>query len=399
MDTHAPPRRPAQRRERGALSPMALLRPSSQPETVGPPGWLRQGSPFARYALLAYVLLVFYACLYPLTGWRDVGLPFWSFVTAPWPQYVTSFDLLANVALFFPLGGLAAFAFYPLLRGWAAWLAVCVFGLLLSGAIESLQTYLPDRVASNADILTNLIGTGLGAAFGARLAPSLLERGWLRIKRMRWFEPDASGGLVIASLWCVAQWPPQDLLFGNGNVAAVLSDFYSWLFEAYGLDTFWQWTPALIEAAELMTSALGVLSIGLLLSTLLRTKAPRWATIFVLVGLTVVLKTLIQRNVFLDTASTLWLSQSAAIGIVCGLTLCGLLLHASRLVRIRLAILSLTLSLAVVNLAPESDYLAAKLSALRPFKWQWLNFSGLLDMVALVWPFAAIVYLARRRPL
>ena len=66
-------------------------------------------SPLARYLLGAYWLLVVYGSLYPLSGWRDQGLSPLEFLVAPVPKYYTGFDLLANLAAYFPLGFLGVF--------------------------------------------------------------------------------------------------------------------------------------------------------------------------------------------------------------------------------------------------------------------------------------------------
>jgi len=46
-----------------------------------------RGSPLARLLLAVYLLLIVYASLYPLTGWRDSGDDPVSFLGAGWPRY------------------------------------------------------------------------------------------------------------------------------------------------------------------------------------------------------------------------------------------------------------------------------------------------------------------------
>ena len=50
-------------------------------------------SSLARIAFGLYVLLIAYASLYPLEGWRDHGLSAFAYLTSPWPRYATAFDL------------------------------------------------------------------------------------------------------------------------------------------------------------------------------------------------------------------------------------------------------------------------------------------------------------------
>ena len=50
----------------------------------------------SRFLLAIYVLLAVYASLYPLSGWHDPGAPVLAFLAAPWPRYVTPFDIGAD---------------------------------------------------------------------------------------------------------------------------------------------------------------------------------------------------------------------------------------------------------------------------------------------------------------
>ena len=72
-----------------------------------------RASPLARILLLVYVLLVAYASLYPFEGWRAVGLSPFAYLSAPWPRYVTAFDVVVNVAGYVPYGFLAVAALRP----------------------------------------------------------------------------------------------------------------------------------------------------------------------------------------------------------------------------------------------------------------------------------------------
>jgi hypothetical protein len=127
-------------------------------------------------------------------------------------------------------GTLTVFALYPRIRhGWAIVLAL-MLGVLLSGIMEATQTVLPNRVASNLDLLTNTAGALLGAIVGSRINPLVMERSRLRHLRQRWFVPEASRGLIVFALWPLAQIYPQSYLFGNGQALPVLSDWLSLLF-------------------------------------------------------------------------------------------------------------------------------------------------------------------------
>ena len=110
---------------------------------------------FPRYFLPAYLLLIVYVSLSPFTGWLAPEQGALNFLMAPWPRYITAFDLIANVLAYMPLGVLL----FDLVRrrtGWA--FAVCAASLgggLLSFTMETLQAYLPMRIASRVDLITN----------------------------------------------------------------------------------------------------------------------------------------------------------------------------------------------------------------------------------------------------
>jgi VanZ family protein len=69
-----------------------------------------RGSPLARLLFLVYLLLVVYASLYPLAGWRNHGVSPFEFLAAPWPRYVVPFDVMADVVGYAVLGALAVLA-------------------------------------------------------------------------------------------------------------------------------------------------------------------------------------------------------------------------------------------------------------------------------------------------
>ena len=70
-------------------------------------------SPLARLLFGVYVLLVAYASLYPLAGWRDHGLSPFAYLDAPLPRYFTVFDVFVNVLGYLPYGFLGVGARQP----------------------------------------------------------------------------------------------------------------------------------------------------------------------------------------------------------------------------------------------------------------------------------------------
>src|SRR5438105_5682924 len=172
----------------------------------------------------AYIALIVYASLYPFAGWRDQGIAAWAWVWSPWPKYWTWFDFVANFLGYMPLGFLLALGF--LRRGnprFARGSNVAAVGVaaaasaLLSFGMESLQSYLPSRVASNVDFGLNSIGALAGALTAAGLERAGAIDRWSRV-RVRWFVDDARGALVLLALWPFALLFPASVPFGLGQV-------------------------------------------------------------------------------------------------------------------------------------------------------------------------------------
>ncbi|MCD6043716.1 MAG: teicoplanin resistance protein VanZ, partial [Burkholderiales bacterium] len=163
------------------------------------PGQARRRSPLARILLGIYAGLVVYASLYPWAGWRAHGLSPFAYLEAPWPRYITSFDVAVNVLAYFPLGFLAVAALYPRLRGAVAFAVAVAGGVALSLLMEAAQSYLPARVENNLDVLCNLLGAAGGAALGIGLWPRLQDTGPLARARAHLFAPGAHTdlGLVL----------------------------------------------------------------------------------------------------------------------------------------------------------------------------------------------------------
>lgn len=94
-------------------------------------------------------------------------------------------DIVSNIFLYIPIGALL---FLCLLRGGrsrspqsgraASWLISVVMGATLSGTVEWLQAYSPSRVSSLIDLVSNILGTAVGATMlwvSGALLPRLLH--------------------------------------------------------------------------------------------------------------------------------------------------------------------------------------------------------------------------------
>ncbi len=350
-------------------------------------------SPLARVCLVAYLLLICYASLYPLSGWHDAASDPFSFLAFSLPRYWTGFDLITNVLAYIPLGCLLVFSLYPHLQRLPAVLLALCGGALLSFGMEYVQNYLPTRVPSMLDLLTNLSGTLLGALFAVWQTRAFLDHGYLHLMRKRWFTLDASRGLLALGLWPMAQLYPQTFLFGHGQAMPLVSeglstllgspiDLHHWMFYGGQISIYQFWL------AEVVITASGLCGTVLTMLWMLRSHAPRWQLGLVLLALSLTAKTLAYALAFAPEHAFLWLTPGAQGGLVIGaLLLYGFSFAPSGAQR-RLAALMLLISLVVVNLVPENPYFNANLQAWTQGKF--LNFNGAAQMLALLWPVLAI---------
>jgi VanZ family protein len=336
-----------------------------------------------------YVLLVAYASLYPLEGWRGFGLSPFAFLSGPWPRYVTAFDVAVNVIGYVPFGFLAVAALHPRLRGVGAFALAAAGALALSLVLEAGQSYLPARFATNLDVLCNLGGAALGAVLGLRFGP-LIAEGPLHERRAAAFLPGAGIdlGLVLVGLWLFVQLNPAMLLFGAGD----LRDF---LAPPEGRAR----RPEFFVSIETFTTAANLIAVGLLLSVLAAPGRPTRAMFAWLVLAALAVKTAAFAILMRAENVFAWLTHGAQLGLAIGIA--GVLagVAAPRTARLAIAAVLLMTATVLVNLTPPNPYLTATLKV-----WQqghFLNFNGLTRLVSALWPFIALGYLtyvaARRR--
>ncbi len=339
-------------------------------------------SRFARYSLAVYGVLVVYGSLYPFSGWRDQGLSPLEFLTAPLPRFVTAFDLAANVVAYFPLGLLAVLALAPRVRGKAAVAVAVALAGTLSLVLEGLQNYLPDRIPSNLDVATNVLGGLLGAIAGVAVWGAVVARGGAHALRDRLFRTGAGtdAGLVLVALWLFTQLNPETLAFGNGDLRGFFGAAEA---ELYAPETFVR-----IEAA---VAGLNAVAVALLVAVLTNAGRPVRLLALAVIALAVMARAGAFAVLFSPGDALVWLTPGAGGGLVIGIAAAALLVGLPRRWAIAAAGLALMTATALVNLAPENPYLAHSLAS-----WpqgHFLNFNGLTRLVSALWPFAALAYL------
>jgi hypothetical protein len=303
-----------------------------------------------------------------------------------------------------PLGFLLALGFLrrgsPRFAPASRWLAVAVAAAssaVLSFCMESLQSYLPSRVASNVDFALNALGALGGAliAFGLERAGAIDH--WSRI-RVRWFVEDARGALVLLALWPFALLFPVSVPFGLGQVLerveATLGD---WLADTPFLD----WLPVrdvelqpLVPAVEVICVMLGAIIPCLLGYSVMRSLGQRAvfaAGVMVIgIGVTALSAALSWGPVH----AWAWLSLPVRVGIAGAMLLAMLLLPVSRRACAAIVLLALMLHLSLLNQAPASAYFAHTLQTWE--QGRFIRFNGLALWLGWLWPYVTLAYVLVR---
>ena len=355
----------------------------------------RRVSPLARTALLAYTVLLVYGSLSPWTGWRALGVDPLAFLHAPWPVYVTAFDLTLNVLAYAPLGLLSALALHPHLRRLPAFATIVAAAAVLSVLVESLQNYLPARIASNLDVLTNVAGASLGALAGMGLAPALIGDRRLQQARRRWFRPHCAPLLLLAALWPLAQIHPGPMLFGNGELNRGLVSALLGLFDRQ-MPVF---DASQFAVAEVLVTAGAMLGAGAALIAGMKQRAPRLRMLLVLLGAALATKAITYGHEFGPERALAWLTPGAVAGLAIGwLAVTAAATTASARAVTMLAAAALLLLVVAVNVVPPNPYHAHWLAAWRPGRLR--DVAAASDWLAQAWPYAmlaALPWSLRRR--
>ena len=339
-------------------------------------------SGLVEYLAVAYTLLVAYASLYPFHPWRPLASSPLAFLFDPWPRYYTASDVALNVLGYLPLGLLATLAAMAWVTPrWAALIAV-IAGTSVSLGMETLQSFLPPRVPSNLDLLSN----GLGALAGAIVAIAGGERWLLSGQLYRWrhhvFLPGAAtdAGFVVLLLWLFTQLYPVVWLFGNGDLRFLFEDLLNLTYR-----------PGTYRWIEAGVTTLNLAGIALLMSALARARQSVAAPLLLLITVALLLKSATAVTLFKPGDAALWLTPGSLLGIPAGVALyLGLMWVARPIVPLVAAVLLLA-GAALVNVAPQNPYILASIQVWS--RGHFLSFNGTTRLVSTVWPFLAAGYL------
>lgn len=342
---------------------------------------MKSGLGLPRYLCLSYTLLLLLVCLHPFSGWTSPGESPLAFLVQPWQKYISLLDVYLNIAGFMPFGFMLAASLGEGRKPGKLVLMVLVASFLLSFSIEFIQNWLPTRVSSNLDLATNVVGGLIGALAGVRWGGAFRQGGALQRWRVRRIQPGHIGelGLLLIGLWWLTQLEPGSLLFGVGDLRAL-----------FDLPAPLAFSARRYFVLEVAVVASATLAVSLLIRRCMREPSLLFMATVVLGGL--LLRSL-ANYVFLSPEEAFaWATPGAVRGLGIGALL---FLVASRLPRWSqhsLASLTLLLSTALVNLAPENPFIAVALRA--TYEGHLLNFYGLTKLVTLIWPFMALAWLS-----
>jgi VanZ family protein len=351
----------------------------------------------ASVLALLFAALIGYASLYPFTGWRQPGVEWLGFLTAPWSVWWTWFDLLANLVGYMPLGALVfgALVRTGTRRRWA-WFWALAAGATLSFSLEFLQNFLPLRVASNVDLGLNMAGSLAGALLGWLIHTLGAVERW-QAARDRWFLEHSAGGLALLFMWPVALLLPLPAPLGVGQVLPWLQEVLS---EAVQ-DTFaapWaaSWLPALEPTQLSLWGESSLIALGLLAPCLVAfvVTRPGWRRVALVMGLAflgALATTLSTALNFGPQHALAWSTPQVLAAMAGGAVLALALSPVPSRVAATLGSVALLALVVLVIQAPPDPYFSESLQAWE--QGQFVRFHGAVRWVGLLWPWAAMLYL------
>jgi VanZ family protein len=353
---------------------------------------LRPASRAGRGALITYVLVLVYASLNPFFGWRTPEV----LGVLMWPKYVTAFDIVLNLLAYVPLGALTAAMWrfsarrrflsraVPRYVDWQAWLISVAFASSLSLVLELAQAWLPFRVSSPLDWITNTVGAILGAT-AVLLPPG--RNVLARIERWRHrhfaYGSETEWGMLLLALWLFAQMNPAIPFFEAGTVLSA----------GIGEETPHPYDP-LFLLPQAVTIAFNVCGFALLVSLLLHPAKRAWTNVILVIALGFLVKISMAAMMLRAPQLIAWMGPGTVIGMTSGLLL--YILFARMSFRLR-AFFATLLVFAGGLMAKISGVYGPAAETLKLFYWpygQLVNFASLTRWVHEVWPLIALIFLA-----
>jgi VanZ family protein len=345
--------------------------------------------------LLAYTAAIVFLTLYPWIGWRGIPGEPWDFMTEAWPRYWTVYDVITNVLAYIPFGCLAAVVVAQPVHLRSSpqqilftWLIATCLGSGLSFGLECLQSWLPHRVPSQLDWLTNSLGSAIGAALTV-FATIWLKRGLLSQQI-----PQSSSwgllpprrltlGAICLVLWIFSQASPQRLLFASGD----MSDLFNLDFPTLTLVTS-GWLEAFI-----VTGSMCIVTTVIWAAT--KNQLARRLALVITLTAAVVVKSTSARWLVSDAEPLWWLTAGAQAGLFLGAIAVSLLITLKPSTQSKIARALLLAIVIVVNFAPDNPYYESMIDRWDDGRWSSLH--ALFQSMTYLWPILAFIYLALAR--
>jgi VanZ family protein len=326
-------------------------------------------------ALCAYTLLILYGSLFPFERWQRPSTALFSFLHL-WPAHLDKADLLQNLLVYAPFGLMLTLWLAGFMRYLPALLLCTALGTALSFCIESLQQFNPARVASMVDVLMN----GVGSACGAMLAALTLRHTLSGALLMRWRDALfrhgalANAGLVVIGIWMLSQTSPLVPTLDVGHFRHALSGLYHTLY-----------APQTINSAKVASYALNVAALGMLTLTLANPGAPARRLFLLALGFVLCSKVLVVSRV---------LSLEAVLGSAAGFVIASLMRRAPQAPLCIAGMLLAASGFTVAEMSADYGAITVGFNWI-PFVGQMRSFTGLENILELLWPGMAIAYFAR----
>src|SRR3989338_6306070 len=267
----------------------------------------------------------------------------------------------------------------------SAMLALCL-GILLSAGMEYLQMYLPGRISSNMDLLSN----SMGALAGTLLAMSMSSRRiFSRMTHWRGslFQhgKEMDFGLALLLLWIFGQINPSLPMLGNVFISEAARQPFVML------------PPAPFDMWESSAVALNLLMLGTLMLTLLRVPRNTLTVLPVVLSMVALAKFVTAALLLKSWALLLCINSEAVLGMLLGMLLLLAMLWLPRSAAIVSGAMVTLGYFVIVNFVFDDNTPAAAMSI---YHWHYghlLNYNGLAQTIALIFPLLLLLHLWRTR--
>lgn len=337
--------------------------------------------------LIGYIVLLMLGSLVPDSGgWRFPGETEASLFSPGWPRYVARGDVLTNVLAYFPLGVLLARWLAYGRNPFIVFFLTTLGGFALSFTLESLQIFVPGRVSSKLDLLSNTAGCFAGALLERLIGNYSFSGKKLFFLRHKWFLPGrlTDLGLMLLGIGFLSQLLPM-----VPSLAMVP------LFD--GVPGLWYtlMSPTLFNVKLAAVYLLNLLALGLFAGMLARAQRKRLALVILLLAFAISIKII---AVFIMERSYIAEPQVSLEGLIAlglGLVVLHYLLQTTRRIQALVAALAIAAAFSISHLGAP----AAVVSELpAPFAWipfqrTMLNLMGGIQLVLYLWPGIAIAFI------